>query len=74
MGLEEQEQEHLSNKDETTAGFEWANICKEKVVASAHWSIVIRTEIAISNLTGGRFRGAINNGFTLDWKLLKNCG
>lgn len=53
--------------NETTAGFEWANICKEKVVAT-----VMRTDYDIGNLTGG-FRGAINNGFMLDWKPLRDC-
>jgi hypothetical protein len=54
--------------EETTAGFEWASICQEKVVAT-----VMRTEIDIGNLTGG-FIGAIKNGFGLNWKPFQECG
>jgi len=53
---------------ETATGFEWASICKEKVVAT-----VMRMEIDLGNLSGG-FIGAKKNGFVLDWKPLKNCG
>ncbi|XP_062158441.1 LEAF RUST 10 DISEASE-RESISTANCE LOCUS RECEPTOR-LIKE PROTEIN KINASE-like 2.1 [Alnus glutinosa] len=54
--------------EETAAGFEWASICQEKVVAT-----VMRTEIDLGNLTGG-FIGAIKNGFGLNWKPLQECG
>jgi hypothetical protein len=54
--------------EETAAGFEWASICEEKVVAT-----VMRTEIDLGNLTGG-FIGAIKNGFGLNWKPLQECG
>jgi hypothetical protein len=54
--------------EETVAGFEWASICEEKVVAT-----VMRTKIDLGNLTSG-FIGAIKSGFVLDWKPLQECG